>query len=232
MPSDRWGEISGLIDRCATSGSLPQGICQAGNELLGAESSALTLSVDEGLLLIASSSDLAAQVVERQIILGEGPTIEAQEAMDPLVISSLRDAEIITRWPGFSKAARELKVQAAIAFPLRVGEIRVGVLTLVRSHVGVFSDVEYDDGLILVAVATEILLEHQASIEVDAVAEIFTRGLSSTAQVQQAAGMVSEQLGISVTRALALLRAHSYSEDLPLSRVALLVLSRELRLEH
>ncbi len=49
--------------------------------------------------------------------------------------------------------------------------------------------------------------------------------------VQNAAGMVSVQLGVSVTVALIRLRAYAFSHDRPLNDVAQDIVSRALRLE-
>jgi AmiR/NasT family two-component response regulator len=49
--------------------------------------------------------------------------------------------------------------------------------------------------------------------------------------VQNAAGMVSVQLGVSVTEALIRLRAYAFSHDRPIDDVARDIVSRALRLE-
>ena len=53
--------------------------------------------------------------------------------------------------------------------------------------------------------------------------------MGQRAELFQAQGMVSVQLGVSLADALARLRAHAYAENLPLGQVARDVVARALR---
>ena len=52
-----------------------------------------------------------------------------------------------------------------------------------------------------------------------------------SAEIYQAAGMVTVQLDVDITEALARMRAYAYAEERPLSEVARDIVARRLRLE-
>ena len=53
-------------------------------------------------------------------------------------------------------------------------------------------------------------------------------GAGSPTRVQRAAGMVSEQLGVSIVDALVVIRSHAYTNGFDVRSVAERVLSRDL----
>ena len=57
------------------------------------------------------------------------------------------------------------------------------------------------------------------------------RRLAVSAEIYQAAGMITVQLDVDIPEALARLRAHAYAEERPLREVARDVVGRRLRLE-
>jgi hypothetical protein len=74
---------------------------------------------------------------------------------------------------------------------------------------------------------THVLLRLEP-YEGEADAEI---GSTLSAEIYQAAGMVTVQLEVDITEALARLRAHAYAEERPLWEVARDVVARRLRIE-
>ena len=62
----------------------------------------------------------------------------------------------------------------------------------------------------------------------DALATDLTGPWDSRAQIHQATGMVTAQLGVHPEDAIALLRAHAFAQSWPLARVAAAVVDREL----
>jgi hypothetical protein len=80
-------------------------------------------------------------------------------------------------------------------------------------------------------VAANWVLDVQAGAPEGALAGRLEVGTDFHHIVQNAAGMVSVQLGVSVTEALIRLRAYAFSQDISLNDVARDVVSRALRLE-
>jgi hypothetical protein len=75
-----------------------------------------------------------------------------------------------------------------------------------------------------------LLTSLQAGRPPDELDRVFTDSLATSAQIHQASGVVSVQLGITVGAALAVLRAHAYAEPSSLAEVARQVVEHRLRL--
>ncbi|MGH9102796.1 MAG: ANTAR domain-containing protein, partial [Acidimicrobiales bacterium] len=134
-----------------------------------------------------------------------------------------------SRWVGFTPAALDAGARAVFGFPLRVGGGRIGALNLYARRAGTLGADQHRDALVLADLSTQVILAAQRSSE-DLGAELADIAAHQT-QVNQAVGMVSVQLGVSVVDALASLRAHAYATSRPLSGVVADVVARRLRLE-
>jgi hypothetical protein len=73
---------------------------------------------------------------------------------------------------------------------------------------------------VLADVATQVLLSLQAGAPTDVLHEVLANEPPHWAEVHQATGMVSVQLGVSLDEAFVRLRAHAFAEELPLRTVA------------
>jgi hypothetical protein len=123
-------------------------------------------------------------------------------------------------------------VRAVFAFPLRVGAIRIGVLALYRDGEGGLSADEFADGLVLAEVAVQLILGLQAGAGPDALHALLSTQPTHWAEVHQATGMISAQLGVSLDQAFVRLRGGvSFAENRQLREVAGDVVARRLRLE-
>jgi hypothetical protein len=80
-------------------------------------------------------------------------------------------------------------------------------------------------------VATCMLLHAQDEAPPGAAADGLDEALSYHYQLHQAQGMVMVQVGVSLTAALAVLRAYAYAHDRQLDDVARDVVARTLRLD-
>jgi hypothetical protein len=132
---------------------------------------------------------------------------------------------------GFRPEPLELGVRAVYSFPLRVGAARLGAMTLYYESVGPLDEDIYGDALVLATVLTISLLSNTADFAEEALLAGPIRGGEFQAQVHQASGMISVQLGISVGEALVRLRAHAFAEGVSVSLMAAEVLARRLRFD-
>ncbi len=218
--------------RDAMSGTnLGARLCDASVALMGGGSVAIILMGDTGPATVLGSSDaVAATLEELQFTLSEGPGLDAHASGVPSLAPQLGDPAS-HRWPAFAPAATELGVGAVFGFPLRVGAIRLGALDLSRTRAGELSPEQERDAVIAATVITEVVLALDVGLPPDQLPQAIEHGGLMRADVHQAAGMVSEQLGISVVDALVRLRAHAYAEDRPISEVAREVVNWWLRIE-
>ncbi|MDV9171057.1 ANTAR domain-containing protein, partial [Streptomyces sp. W16] len=143
------------------------------------------------------------------------------------------------RSPALLPAARELGVHGVCCFPLGIGVIRIGVLTLLCDGERRLSRQQYTDAAALTAVLTGTLLNgdrHDGGGGGGGEGPGFGAALESPsvlrrAVVHQATGMISAQLDVSIQEALLRLRAHAYSSERPLGEIAADVVARRLRFD-
>ncbi|RPF34637.1 GAF and ANTAR domain-containing protein [Streptomyces sp. TLI_185] len=206
--------------------------------VLGAHGVALSLLLDGGRMTepLWCHPELSARFEELQLTLGEGPGPDAVRTGTPVVEPDL-DRVRSERWPALLPAARELGVHGVCCFPLGIGAIRVGVLTVLCDGDRRLSDQQYADATALTAALTGAFLNGAAprggrngDMPGFGVFPEWPSGLHRAA-VHQATGMVSVQLGVSMEVALLRLRAHAYASGRPLGEVAQDVVARRLRFD-
>jgi GAF domain/ANTAR domain len=233
MPTNRLGVVLREIAEADVDGSasLVDRVCVAAVSLLSLKGAGLSLMVDGELRGTAGVSEPGiAMVQELQLTLGEGPCVDAWTNRVPVLEANLADPAIV-RWPVFAQAGVDAGVLAVFAFPLHLGAIRIGVLVLYRGHSGMLSEDEMAYGLVLADIATQVLLALQAGAPVDVLHEVLAGEPSHWAEVHQATGMISVQLGVSLDEAFVRLRAHVFAEGLPLRTVARNIVTRHQRFQ-
>lgn len=205
---------------------------QACARALGATGVALSLLVgaDRTAEPLWFHPDLSARFEELQFTLGEGPGPDAVRAGSPVLEPDLARVRA-ERWPALLPAARELGVHGVCCFPLGIGAIRVGVLTVLCDAERRLSGQQYTDATALTAVLTNALLDgdRRDGDRPGLGAALEPPSVLRRAVVHQATGMVSAQLDVSVQEALLRLRAHAYSSERPLREIAADVVARRLR---
>jgi hypothetical protein len=180
-----------------------------------------------GALAVAGS--VSAEVDDLQFSLGEGPCIAADLSLGPVLEPDL--ALAVGQWPAFAPAALALGVAAAFAFPLRVGSVHLGVLTLYRVEPGDLDGADLADAVALARVATHLLLELEGNLPPGSLPDRLGEVVDHRANVHQATGMIAAQLGSDVATALGRLRAFAWSRDRSVGDVADDVVSRRRRFE-
>jgi hypothetical protein len=181
------------------------------------------------------TDEVSEQLAELQITLGEGPCLDVLAYGSPVLVADLDDAHATRRWPGFTPQARQASAAAIFALPLRIGAIHVGSLGLYRDKPGALGTAQLGDALILADAATVVLLESE---HLDGAATAPGAGPGGQppelarhrAEIDQATGIVSAQLGVAIGEAFVRLRAYAYAQDRRLSEVAGDVVARRLRL--
>jgi len=179
---------------------------------------------------------ICEQLAELQLVLGEGPCHDVLASAAPVLPSDLDHKQWARRWPGFTPEALRLGAAAAFAFPLLIGAISAGAMGLYRSSPGPLPGGRLGDGLILADAATMLLLDGGPRGVDSAASEGKTDGQSldlavHRAEIDQATGMLTGQLGVSAGEAFARLRAYAYAQDRRLADVASDIVARRLRLD-
>jgi len=156
--------------------------------------------------------------------------VDAYEQDLPVHEPDLR-ADGASRWPAVAPPAVTAGARAAFGFPLRVGTARLGALNLYVDRPGPLSDAQHGDALLLAGVVARSVLATQADAPPGTLGAEIEAGADLRFVVHQAAGMVSVQLGVSVTEALVRIRAHAFAYDRHLVDIARDVVARRLRFD-
>jgi hypothetical protein len=173
-----------------------------------------------GLQAVAAASDERARAVAAlEFDLGEGPSHEAFAQGRPVLASDLSGG-IAVSWPGFSTAAGEMGVGAAYALPLQVGASRLGALSMYAGHPRALDGVERNRATTFAAITTDLLLADVVPTSDGVVSEELASILDQRTEVFQAQGMVMVALGIDLTEALTLMRAHAFATSRDLDGMA------------
>ena len=179
---------------------------------------------------LCSTGAIASLVEDLQYDLGEGPCVDAFRLDRPVIEPDLAHP-LVPRWPAFTGPASEAGARAVFGFPLAIGAVRLGGLSLYRDRVGPLTNDQFSDAQVMADVAARAVLVFQADANPGDLAAELEAGADFKYVVHQAAGMVSAQLDVSVTEALIRLRAHAFGHEQPLAAVAAAVVGRALRFD-
>ncbi len=235
-----WGEVAAHAASLDRRVSLAD-VCAVASRAAQLDGAWLTAARDgEPDFLMSTTDRVGERLAELQLTLGEGPCHVVLTVAAPVLAVDLDDAEYSRRWPAFTPAARELGAGAVFAFPLIVGAIRAGVLGLYRRPARPLTDAQLGDLLILADAATVMLLDRDPGDPGDPENGAGNgAGLTGQApdlalhraEIDQATGMLTVQLGVPAAAAFARLRAHAYSRDRRLAEVAGDIVARRLLLD-
>jgi ANTAR domain-containing protein/GAF domain-containing protein len=227
MDDSRVAEILAVLARgSGEQVTLLHGLCAACLSALPVSGVGVTLMTADGPtgVVLAVTDERARQLEELQFALDEGPCVEASDSGRPVL-----EPDLVTsgspRWPRFGAAVLDAGVRAVFAFPMRVGAIHVGALDLYRDAAGRLTADELVEALAFADAATVIVLHLQGH---DGTNSALAEPIDSRAEVHQATGMITIQLGIGLAEALLRLRAHAYASGRTVSAVAADVVNRRM----
>jgi hypothetical protein len=225
---ERLLQIQAALD--GASGSSTRDLCRACAQIVEVSGAGISLMVGGGSEPLCASNRTAARIEDLQYTLGEGPCFESHARRAPVVEPDLAETAD-GRWPSFRAGAMAAGAAAVFAFPLRVGAVRLGSLTLHQDRAGPLTATQYTDALATAEVAVHEILVAQAEGDDGRLAGQVAELGAYRAEVHQASGMVSVQLGITVADGLLRLRARAFAEGRPLADVAADVVTRRIRLD-
>jgi ANTAR domain len=198
---------------------------------IGVDGAGASLVTSTGSRVTAyGSDDIATELEQLQVTLGEGPCVDAAASHSPVLIPDLTDIDgggYSGRWPAFRAEARAAGVSALFAFPLRIGAIAFGAVDLYRRAPGGLNDEQLGTAL--------------STMDATALAVLDLRGVLDSGNglveplrnlvAHQAAGRIMVQLDCTIEEAFVRLRAASYAEGIPINDLALDVVEGRRRFE-
>jgi ANTAR domain len=239
MPTSRSARIWSLVavqaaGRGATVSAAD--VCAAALAAIAVSGAGLTAATRAGSgHVLCATDEISEQLAELQLTFGEGPCPDASAAGGPVLSSDLGADDVDVYWPSFAPAARQAGAAAVFTFPLQIGAIRVGVLELYRSQPGPLSADQLGDALVFADTAAVLLLESKDRAA--GAAGLLTGPGGQPpylalhrAEIDQATGMLTEQLEVGIEEAFVRLRAYAYANERRLTEVARDIVARRLRL--
>jgi len=222
-----WLSITALARSEGTAVSVRHAVSACG-EAVGA-GAALSMSTGGGSHEPVFATDSRSDELEDlQATLGQGPSAEVIGGVGPVLEGELAGTGALARWPEFAPAAVARGVAAVFAVPVGVGAARLGALGLYRDWPGPLSQ-DQADALLLYADAVLMLALDERGGLAPGAADLLEAGFTERrAEIHQAVGMISVQLGVSLTDALVALRARAYAEGRTIAQVAADVIARRL----
>jgi hypothetical protein len=204
-------------------------LCTCCRDLLGVDEVSISLASSLDLASVCTTNVLIADFEELEFTLGEGPAADALASGEPSSPERLPD-EMAKQWPTSNAATSDTGLSRVFAFPLKVGAARLGVLTLFSSSSGRLSAEQHGDALIAADVLVHVILAAQGSMSVGTEPVAFRDAGSFRAEIHQASGMLSEQIGCTVADALVQLRGRAYALGMPIAELATDVIHHRARL--
>ncbi len=176
-----------------------------------------------------ASDARARRLDDLQVVLGEGPGVSALAEGGPVMVHDVGE-HWRQGWVAFNGAASQLGVRSLCAFPLQIGAVRLGTLTLHGTEPAILDAVQLEHQLAVCDdLGVALLVADAGSGDWSKVLDAaLDRPLAITAQ---AAGMVMAQLNGTIAEAMGRLCAHAFTEDVSLEEVSRSVVNREFRFE-
>ena len=227
--AERRLQLLGLLFGSGDTTLCTRRLCEVCAQVTGMSGAGIMLMTGDGPLGSLCTTNMVSDLIEQlQYVLGEGPCVDAYQQDRGVLEPDLENPQSY-RWPAFAAQAVKAGARAVFAFPLQLGSVRLGALSLYRDRPGPLSDDQHANALVLADLVAQSVLVLQASARPGVLAVELAAGADLHYTVLQASGMVSVQLGVSVGHALIRLRSHAFSNGIPLAEVAERVINRTLR---
>jgi GAF domain-containing protein/ANTAR domain-containing protein/AAA lid domain-containing protein len=226
-----WAAIAACAQREGSAVSVQHAVTACADALAAAGAGLSINRDDASREPVLASAPAAEELEELQFTLGQGPGIDAVAGRGPVLVADLAAPEARHRWPLFAVSAAERGVRGMFAFPVAAGAATIGVLGVYRLQAGPLNAEELADGLTFADMLLALALDERSGIVTPPGSLAGHHDVTRRAQVHQATGMVAAQLDVSMSDALAALRARAYVTGQRLSDLAADVLARRVRLD-
>lgn len=219
-----------LLSSGGTLGSRVERLCELCLTELGVSGAGVqVLAAGPHRLAVHATDRIAEHLEELQQELGEGPGVDAARTGSPALEADLCGTGA-RRWPWFAPGAVAHGAGAVFAWPVRVGAVGVGVLSLYRRRPGPLSRTGQADAVVLADAAAILLLDDRAAGSVEALVWLITDQSRFRPEVHQATGMLTVQLGLGVLDAYARLCAAAYADNRTMAQLSRDIVDRRVRL--
>ena len=191
------------------------------------EAGVMLIDATRTLRYVASSSEEMRLVELLELQHDEGPCLDAYRTGRVTVSARAEDAE--ERWPRFGSHANGAGLASLAGVPMRLRLDTIGALNLFSRSPGGLSGEDQRIAQAMADIATIGVLHERAIRDGRIVTAQLQTALASRVTIEQAKGILAENLGVSVDDAFALLRNHARQGNTKLTDTARAVVSGVLR---
>ncbi len=185
---------------------------------LAAEAGILLANSSGGLRLMAASHERSQLLELLQVEVREGPCQDTFDTGAQVVVADLEAEQ--ERWPTFGARALELGFRSVVAVPLRLRGDVLGGLNLFSTQAGDMDHVQRSVVQAIADVVTISLIQYRELEHSQSVAAQLQHALSSRVTIEQAKGVLAEQLKVSPDEAFVLLRDYARSTNRKIAAAA------------
>lgn len=197
--------------------------------ILGMRAGGLMLVDGSGeLQLMTSTSEAAGFVEVMQLNAAEGPCIDCFRNGAAV---SVEDIAKGSRWPAFREAAIGQGFTSVLATPMKLRGKIIGTMNLFGADPHKVSARDAAVAQALADVATIGILQERVIREGHLMEEQLHRALDSRILIEQAKGVIANELGITMDEAFGLLRQYARDGNLTIRAVSTSVSDRSLGVE-
>lgn len=212
-------------------------LCSSLTHALDVDGAAVTVdTAPDGVVgkCLGVSGPLSDELVELQFMLGEGPSLVAVKSFAAVLAADLH-GRTAAEWPNFAGAASALGVGALFVFPVAVGGLPMGTLSLYRQRPGplgvaALAGAYFAAELAVLPILDVAGMDMKLATEDGSSAEWAELTALTRSEVYQAAGVLIAQLGVTATEALVRLRAHAFAHGKTTSQTAYDILEHRVHL--
>jgi hypothetical protein len=227
-----WSTLVALLDGRPDTDPMTraQRLCGLCVEMTDTTGASLVIGSREVRSTVCATDEVSDRLEELQLTYSEGTAISAARQGWAVLVANLADSSD-SRWPVFAPAAVQAGARAVFAFPVQIGAIRLGVLSMYRDRAGELITEQVKDARSL-ADAAAVLLSVGTGTD-GAEAFLWALGDRSRfrAEVHQAVGATTVQLRVGAGQAFALLCAHAFATGRPIAEISADIMANRLQLE-
>ena len=144
--------------------------------------------------LVASSSEATRPLELFELQAQEGPCVNAFRTGEPVGHEDLVAGS--GRWPSFSAAALRAGFASASALPLRLREVTLGAMNLLRVTPAPMGEADVVVARALADLAALSIVQHRVSAEAQRLNEQLSAAFTSSVVIEQAEGVICERAGV------------------------------------
>jgi hypothetical protein len=162
VASDRMIEILTLLRHHKRTGQERGRLCAVAAEVTEQSGASIALASKCGeLTSMCASNKVAQRLMDLEITVGEGPCVDASRSS-----GAIEEVELVSpsssRWLAYSPAAKAAGARAVFGFPMCIGAICLGALSLYRDRPGPLTSAQESDAYLMASVAARAVLSMQA----------------------------------------------------------------------